>query len=157
MLHLLENLTVLQIEQLFDSPALVALLIAGADGAIEPSEIERAIEVIHIKTFSEYSNLKEFYIALEPDFTKRFYHLYSLLPITKKERNGQIIQRLTALNEVLALMPYKFSLHFYKSLKNYAAHIANASGGVGGFFTISDDEKVLLHLDMITEPTHHTE
>ncbi len=157
MLHTLENLTVLQIEQLFDSPALVVLLIANADGTIEKEEIEKAIEVVHIKSFSEYANVKEFYSALEPDFSRRFHYLLSVLPTSKNERNKEIVKRLTSLNDVLFLLPYKFSLHFYRSLKNYAAHIANAAGGLGGFFAISEVEKQFLHLDMIFEPTHHTE
>ena len=157
MIHQLENLTVMQIEQLFDAPPLVALLIAGADGNIEQSEIDRAIEVVHIKTFSEYNDLKEFFLALDPEFTKRFNHLRNTLPQTKEERNQEIVNRLTALNSILFMLPYKFSLHFYKSMKNYAVHVANAAGGLGGIFTISDDERQFLKLEMIVEPTHHIE
>jgi hypothetical protein len=156
MMHQLENLTVMQVEQLFDAPALVALLIAGADGNIEQSEIDRAIELVHIKTFSEYGDLQEFYKTLEPDFEKRFNHLRASLPQTKAERNLEISRRLEALNEVMFMLPYKFSHHLYKSLKNYAVHIANATGGLG-IFTISENEKHYLHLDMLKEPTHHTE
>ncbi len=157
MIHQLENLTVMQVEQLFDAPVLIALLIAGADGHFEAAEIEKAIEIVHIKSFSEYADLKEFYQALEPDFARRFNHLRNVLPAGKKERNQEIAQRLTALNEVLFMLPYKFSLHFYKSIRNYAVHIANAAGGLGGFFTIGEEEKEFLHLSMINEPTHHTE
>ncbi len=152
-----ENLTVLQVEQLFDGPALVALLIAGADGHVEKVEIDRALEVVHVKTFSEYSDLKEFYKELEPDFSRRFNHLLSILPIAKKERNEAIVARLIKLNDVIFLLPYNFSLHYYRSMKNYAIHIANAAGGIGGLFKISDDENQFLHLEMLKEPTHHTE
>lgn len=157
MMHQLENLTIVQIEQLFDGPALVALLVASADGTIDQAEIDRAAEVVHIKTFSEYSDLKEFYVELEPDFLRRFNHLMAILPQSKNDRNIEIINRLTALNEVLFMLPFKFSLHYYRSLKNYAVHIANAAGGLGGFFMINEEERRLLHLGMILEPTHHTE
>jgi len=157
MIHQFDHLTVAQVEQLFDAPALVALLISGADGNIEQSEIERAIELVHIKTFSEYADIKDFYKAIEPDFYRRFNRLRAFLPKNKKDSIEEIVKRLTALNDIISLLPYKFSLHFYKSLRNYAVHIANASGGLGGAFRISEDEKKYLHLDMIQEPVHHTE
>ncbi len=157
MLYQLDNLTVMQVEQLFDGPALVALLIAGADGTVDQVEVDRATELIHIKTFSEFADIKDFYKELEPDFIRRFNHLRTSLPAGRKERNLEINKRLDSLNDVLALLPYKFSLHYYKSLRNYAVHIANTSNGMGGYFDYTEGEKSLMHLDMLKEPKHHTE
>jgi hypothetical protein len=157
MLYQLENLKVKQVEQLFDGPALVALYIASSDGSVDQNEVNRAIELVHIKTFSEYADLQDFYKQLEPDFTRRFNHIRSTLPMGRKERDLELIKRLTELNSVMAMLPYKFSLHYYKSLRNYAVHIANTSYGMGGFFDYTEEKRKLTHLDMLKEPTHITE
>jgi hypothetical protein len=157
MLQQFEHLTVLQVELLFDAPALVAILIAGSDNHMDPSEIERAMELVHIKTFSETSDLKEFYKELEPQFITRFNNLRKALPLEKEQRQNEIESHLSDLNGVLQNLPYKFAHNYYKSLKNYAVHIANASGGVGGVYKISEDEKKLMHLEMLREPQNFQE
>lgn len=152
-----DHLTVLQVEELFNAPVWVALLIAGADGVVDSSEHNRAAELVHIKSFSEKADLVDFYQTLEPEFELRYMKAANTLPASREDRNKHLVEKLTRLNAVLDLLPYKFALHYYKSLRNYAVHIANASGGIGGLFQISEAEKALIHLPMLLEPTHHTE
>lgn len=152
-----DHLTVLQVEELFNAPVWVAFLIAGVDGVVDAAEHSRAAELVHIKSFSEKADLVDFYKALEPEFELRFMKAATALPSLRDERNKQLVEKLSKLNEVLDLLPYRFALHYYKSLRNYAVHIANAAGGLAGLFQISEAEKEYLHLSMLHEPTHHTE
>lgn len=157
MLNEFENLSVKQIELLFDAPVLVTLWVASADGKIDASERNLAMEIAHIKSFSEKENLKEFYHHLENEFERRMNYYLANLPQDGDEMRKELERKLSELNPIMAQLPYKFAHNLYLSLKNFMVHVANASGGFFGFKSISPEEKEALHLNMVEEPTHHTE
>ena len=103
---MLDNLTQLNQEEkdlLIAAPTFVAALIGGADGNFTDDEIERAAEVIHIKTFSEkHEHVREIYELLDHSQTEQdLVSLMVSLPKTAKERNLYLSTELEQLNGIL--------------------------------------------------------
>ena len=154
---MLDNLTQLEKEEkdlLIVAPNLVSALIGGADGNFSDDEIERAAEVIHIKTFSEkHEHIREIYDLLDHEDTKKdFVALMVSLPKNTEERNNYLVGRLTGLNNILPKLSYSFAIRYYKSLRQIAHLIANADGGFWGIGSVHEAEKVFIKLPMINEP-----
>ncbi|MBK8391868.1 MAG: hypothetical protein IPL23_22440 [Saprospiraceae bacterium] len=53
-------------------------------------------------------------------------------------------------NPILGKLDHLVALHLYKSYTSFAKHVAKASGGVLGFFSIGPNESNLITLPMIT-------
>jgi len=154
---MLDNLTQLDKEEkdlLIVAPSLVAALIGGADGEFSDDEIERAAEVIHIKTFSEkHEHVREIYELLDHESTEQdMVSLMVSLPKDTKERNSYLTERLSSVNAILPKLNYAFSKRYYKSLRQIAHLVANADGGFWGIGSIHEAEKEFVKLPMINEP-----
>ena len=63
--------------------------------------------------------------------------------------NNAIGERLEKLNEILAKLPQDLGANLYKSFISFASHVAKSSGGVLGFFSVSEAEKSVIDLTMI--------
>lgn len=154
---MLDNLTHLDKEEkdlLIAAPTLVAALIGGADGDFTDDEIERAAEVIHIKTFSEkHEHVREIYELLDHAQTKEdLVKLMVSLPKVTTERNQHLAGQLEKINEILPRLNYSFSIRYYKSLRQIAHLVANADGGFWGMGAMHEAEKAYVKLPMIEEP-----
>ncbi|MDB4347730.1 hypothetical protein OAB01_03635 [Bacteroidia bacterium] len=154
---MLDNLTQLNQEEkdlLIAAPTFVAALIGGADGNFTDDEIERAAEVIHIKTFSEkHEHVREIYELLDHSQTEQdLVSLMVSLPKTAKERNLYLSTELEQLNGILPKLNYSFSIRYYKSLRQIAHLVANADGGFWGMGAMHEAERVFVKLPMLIEP-----
>lgn len=154
---MLNNLTQLSKEErdlLIVAPSLVAALIGGADGEFSDDEIERAAELIHIKTFSEkHEHVREIYELLAHENTEAdLINLMLSLPKSTQERNNYLSNRLAQLNDILPKLRYSFSLRFYKSLRQIAHLVATVDGGFWGVGAIHHEEEKFIKLPMINEP-----
>lgn len=154
---MLDNLTQLEKEEkdlLIVAPHLAAALIGGADGDFSNDEIERAAEVIHIKTFSEkHEHVREVYELLDHKDSKNdFIALMVSLPKDTNERNAYLSKRLEGLNNILPKLNYSFSSRYYKSLRQITHLVANAEGGFWGIGSIDKSEAEFVKLPMINEP-----
>ena len=65
------------------------------------------------------------------------------------KRTSEISSLLEELNPILSTIDETVAYHLYKSYKSFAKHVAKASGGLFGFFSIGPEEKALLGLPML--------
>lgn len=137
------------------APVLVGLLIASADHEIESSEIQRIVETVHVKTFSEKNDVSDIYHEIKDDVMVMIKEMLAEFPSDPEARLEQIKNILSGLNPVMKKLDNIFARQLYKSLKSLAVSVANASGGVLGMGTMGPAEKELLGLDMIEDPANY--
>lgn len=152
MIYELEPLTQEEKEMVLKAPALITVLIAGADDAIVPQEINKAIELVNIKTFSEKLDLQPYYEEVAKTIEQDINDVIEALPGTAAERNSVISDELAKLNKVLARLKPAFSHDLYTSWKGFAHRVAQSWGGVLGINSISIHEKEWVDLPMLQEP-----
>jgi hypothetical protein len=139
-------------EVILKAPVYVAILIAGADGKIDKTERKEAIEVARNKQSRSREQLSELYKLVGADFESNFTKLEAELPSGTEERISAITTELRKLNFILPKMNKNFAVKFHASLKDLAKKIAEASGGVLGYLSVSYEESQLMELKMIKDP-----
>lgn len=135
------------------APVYVAILIAGADGNIDKSETKEAIDVAHSKQSRARIELVDYFKLVEPKFEEEFKTLMEELPQDATERTTAITTELRKLNFILPKVDKHFAIALYASLKDLAKKIAEASGGVLGYLSVSYEESKLMDLKMINDPS----
>lgn len=134
------------------APAYVSVLIAGADDNIDKSEIKSAIQLAKVKQQKAREALLGYYKAVGERFEEDFMGLIEGLPHAAAERGPAINRELKKLNLILPKLNKTFATEFYASLKDIAKKIAEASGGVLGYLSVSYEEAKLMELTMINDP-----
>jgi len=147
-----ENLREEEIDVLLTAPVYVAILIAGADGNIDKSERKEAIDVAHSKQSRAREQLVDYYKLVGESFETKFNKLIDELPESAEERNKVLTAELRKLNFILPKIDKNFGVKLHASLKELAKKIAEASGGVLGYLSVSYEESKLIELQMIKEP-----
>ena len=138
-----------EFDQLKDAISLITVYIAGADGKINNDETKWAEKVTKIRSYSLPEVLAGFYEEVGVDFQERLENYISSLT-DLDTRNSTVSDKLTALNPILAKLSPNLGAALYKSYLSFAKHVAKASGGFLGFFSIGPDEAALLNLEMLT-------
>lgn len=141
-----------EIEVLLKAPVYVAVLIAGADSKIDKSEIEQAVKVAESKQSRAREQLLEFYKEVGAGFEDKLNHAIDELPSGVEERNEAITQELRKLNHILPKIDSAYAIKLHASLKDMAKKIAEASGGVLGYMSVSYEEAKLMDLPMLEDP-----
>jgi len=136
---------------MFKAPILVCILIAGADGTIDKSEINEAITIARKEAKSK-SLITDFYQELSQDFEDKLKVLIQSYPYQAKERTEIIIKELKALNDVLPKLDRAFAKQFYDSLRKISEKIASSSGGLLGMKSVGGEEAKYIQLSMIRDP-----
>ncbi len=149
-----ENLKESEVAVLLDAPVLVTILIAGADGNIDSKERKEAIELAKSKQSRAREQLIEYYKVVWDKFESRFNELIDTLPEDTEERNKEITRELRKLNFIFPKVDKAFSIKLYGSLKDLAKRIAEASGGIMGYLSVSYEEQKLMDLRMIQDPSN---
>ncbi len=139
-----------EFEKLRESIALITVLIAGADGKFEKKELNWAEKIAEIRSYKMSESLIGFYQEVGKDFSSKLEEYVDAFPNNVSDRNRIIAERLEGLNDILAKLSPKLGASMYKSLTSFAKHVAKASGGFWGFFTIGPEEEKLIGLPMIT-------
>lgn len=152
MIYELEPLTQEEKEMVLKAPALITVLIAGADDNIVYEEISKAIELVNIKTFSEKLDLQPYYEIVAKTIEQDINDVIEALPGTASERNGVISDELAKLNKLLSRLKPDFSQDLYTSWKGLAHKVAQSWGGILGINSISNHEKQWIGLPMLQEP-----
>lgn len=134
------------------APLLVSILVAGADGEVDSAEIERTIQLIHTKTFSEASDIRHLYREIDHDVEPAITSILKGLPTDITEREKRLSDELAGLNNILAKLDPQIATDFYNSLRGFALRVAQASGGILGMGPLGHHEKELMKLPMINEP-----
>jgi hypothetical protein len=135
--------------KLKDAIPLITLLIGGADGDLDQNEKEWAEKITKIRAYKMSEDLIGFYREVGVDYHDRLEQFIEELPDDVDERTAAISTKLEELNPVMASIDQTVAYHLYKSYKSFAKHVAKASGGLFGFFSIGPHEKALLGLPML--------
>ena len=142
-----------EIDVLLKAPVYVAILIAGADGTIDKTEKKQAIDVARNKQSRARDQLAEYYKIVGEKFESNFYSLLDALPAGTEDRTQAVSIELRKLNFILPKIDKNFGIKLHSSLKDLAKKIAEASGGVLGYLSVSYEEAKLMELRMIKEPS----
>ncbi|XOV94750.1 MAG: hypothetical protein ACFHWX_08600 [Bacteroidota bacterium] len=141
-----------EINLLLKTPAYVAILIGGADGEIDKKEYAEAVEILHLKQSKAREQLIDYFHEVGKTFQQDLDRLIKELPEDTEARTKAISTELRKLNIILPKIDKTFAIKLYASLKEFAKRIAEASGGVLGYLSVSFEESQLLDLKMIHEP-----
>lgn len=144
-----ENITQPEFDQLKNALLHITVLISGADGRIDASETDWAEKLTEIRGYAHKEDLRDFYDEAYLDFRNKLEQLIKSLPENVDQRNEQLSAELSKLNPVLAKLDNKIGHEMYSSLVSFAKHIAQASGGVLRFMSISKAEEKWISLPMI--------
>jgi len=156
MIQQFENLSEQELDLMLNIPVLITILIAGADNDIDQDEQSWAKKLTTYRQFTEKPVLQEYYKEVNKNFEanlNKFVSYINSFPSDAGERNPHIGQELTKLNDILPKLEGEFAIAFYESIKSFARHVAEASGGVLGFGSISPEEKEWVELQMINNPS----
>ena len=135
--------------KLKDAIPLITLLIGGADGDLDKDEKAWAEKVTKIRSYKMSDDLIGFYQEVGKDFADKLDQYVRDFPSTVEDRVHLISERLSLINPILKKLDPKVAYHLYKSYLSFAKHVAKASGGFFGFFSIGPDEGDLIDLPML--------
>jgi hypothetical protein len=142
-----------EIKLMLDTPALVTILISGADEKIEKKETDWAARLTRFrKANTKLPSLQDYYTEVAKDFEHRLAAQIDALPVDVDERNAAISAELAKLNDILPKLSKEFANNFYQDMKSFAEGVAKSAGGVMSMGTISPQERQWLGLDMIDPP-----
>jgi len=149
----LKNLREDEVDLIRKAPAYVCILIAGADDNIDKNELKEAIAVANAKQTRAREGLVEFYKEIAKTFEDDLQNLIQELPDAAAKRNPEITKELRRLNRILVKLDKRFATKLYGSLKDMAKRVAEASGGILGYMSVSYEEAKLVELSMIKDPS----
>ena len=147
------NLSQEEEELMYSLPIYVSVLIAGADGKIDSTEIKKAVSLAGLKKKKARKDLLEYYNHVNTDFEDKIKVTIANLPLNQKEREEILIEDIKKSNDAFQKIDKKFAIKLYASLKETANHIAEASGGVFGYMSVGYEESRLIDLKMIKDPS----
>ncbi|WP_235295899.1 tellurite resistance TerB family protein [Portibacter marinus] len=145
-----KNISKEEYEMLQEAVFDVTILIAGADGEIDPNEKEWADKITHIRTYTGPEVLRQFYAEIDGYFEKHLDDKIKKLPQHVEKRNVKLATSLRNINPILAKLPQDVAATYYESLRTLATHVARASGGILRVWAISSEEAAWVELPMIT-------
>jgi hypothetical protein len=144
-----------EIAVLLKAPVLVSILIAGADDKIDKSEIAQAVDIANTKQSRAREQLIEYYREVGKDFHAKFEKFVEEMPDSADGRSEIITKELRKLNHILPKIENKFAIKLHASLKDMAKKVAEASGGVLGYMSVSYEEAKMMELKMIDDPSQY--
>ena len=139
---------------LIKTPAIITILIAGADSDIDKAEIQEAKEIIY-RIKENASSLSSFYNQVIENFEINLDQFLGTYPTNTRERNQIISEELKLLNHILPNLELDTAINFYSDMKQLARHIAEASGGVLGYLSVDKEESKYMNLPMIKNPEEY--
>ncbi|WMN06576.1 hypothetical protein QYS48_32900 [Marivirga arenosa] len=148
----LQNLNESELDLLKKIPAMVTILIAGADEEISKSELKEAVNVTKIKQSKARKELLSYYKEVAPDFEESLNELLNSYPQEAEVRSKQVIEEIERLNSILTKVDKDWAVQFIESMKDIAKRVAEAAGGVFGYLSIGYEESKLIDLKMIKVP-----
>ena len=132
-----------------NTPALVSLLIGGADNNFDNEEKERAKKIVAFRKTTGDPLLFEYFNLVEETFENEIQILSERYSGDALERNSKITEELVKLNEILPKMDHNYANALLQNWRTLAKGVAEASGGFLGMFEESSEEAHLVGLKMI--------
>ncbi|MBC7424892.1 MAG: hypothetical protein H7321_00035 [Bacteroidia bacterium] len=151
----IEHLSQKEQQLILDSPLLVTVLIAGADGNFDEAEIKTAIKIIHTKSYAEEKDVRGIFKDIDSHSESAIDSLIYSMPTDLTSRTVSITRKLEELNEIMPKLEVQFAKDLYKSLRELAYYIGHSHDSILGIGFNLKVKKDLLHLDMIQEPFHN--
>ncbi|MEO0898052.1 MAG: hypothetical protein AAFY71_16705 [Bacteroidota bacterium] len=136
-----------EVSLLAKAPALVTVLVAGADQEIDKKEINWANKLVNFRTFTADEKLHDYYELVNADFEETLNQLVS--EWTAESGQAAVNEQLSLLKPILAKVDDDYAILLKESLRSMAKHVAKASGGFLGMGTIDGNEEKVLSLDML--------
>lgn len=145
----LKNLNESEAALLKLAPALITVLIGGADDNLEAAEEKRAERAVQFRQHTGDPLLFEYFQWVETTFEADLKAVESqYLPLTAEERNAQITAELSKVNEILTGIDAKYAAALIANFRSLAKAIADTSGGILGAISAAPEENALIHLAM---------
>lgn len=143
-----KNLSEEETTALLDAPA----LIAGADNKIDEKEIDYSSKIAHYRAGNNESILQSYYAEVDKFIGDAITQQINSLPKELIDRQHIITEELAKLNDILPKLDKGFAAELYKSFLSFAKSVAQSSGGLWGYASITPEEERLLGLSMINNP-----
>ncbi|MEZ4828106.1 MAG: hypothetical protein R3C61_17750 [Bacteroidia bacterium] len=131
---------------LINAPALITVLIAGADNNISKKETDWAGKLVHYRSFTSEPRLQNYYEAVKEEFETA---LDNLIGSWDENSEAVITGELAGVNTILPKIDAEYASMLKESWRSLAHKVAGAEGGLFGFGSIDEAEKKLLSLPMI--------
>lgn len=129
---------------LFKAPAVVTILIAGADKDIDKKEEMQGRKLVNYRTFTSDIFLHEYYEAAHQVFDANMTDLMSVwTPETGPE---SMSKALTDIGTVVAKLPEDHAESLKSSLRSLATKVAEADGGFLHMGGVSAEERAVIDL-----------
>jgi hypothetical protein len=141
-----KDLTEEEAALMYKAPALITVLIAGADNNIDKREKDWATKVVNYRTFTAQPKLQEYYEKVQADFKET---LNSLVDSWNENSADEITAQLASTNPIFEKIGEEYSGYLKASWRSLAQKVAGASGGILGFGAVDKHEKKLIDLPML--------
>ena len=152
MLYQLQKLSSEEQTSIKRSPIWVTLLVACADYDIQEKEIDRAKEIIYIKSYALQNDLKNLYKELDANIEQEIDQALAAIPSAGNDRIQYLEEKISELNPIFEKLDSTFNKQLYKSLKSIALAVAQSDRGLFGVGRISHEEEHYISLPMLKKP-----
>ena len=138
-----------EIELLLEAPALITILIGGADGELDSEERNWSERLLRSRTYNNPKVLNDYYRVVVETFWVRMQSEMAHLPRDVEARNLEISARLAQLNPILARLDRRLAADLYKGFVGLAEETAKSSGGFLRIGAIGTEENEWIKLPML--------
>ena len=121
---------------LLKAPAIVSLLAASLDHNITKAEIDDAIELAHLRTFTSSKLLQPYYQAVEKNFKSTLTALMSRYLPMNAYSEEYFQEQINQINQLLGTIDPIFARALKESLNSYARHVNNSDKNFVEYFLV---------------------
>jgi hypothetical protein len=149
----LSKLSQEDLDELHLVPVWVCILIAGADNVFSKKEIKRAVKLSKEKQHAADGFLMDYYKIVSKRFEVNVKGYIALMPKDLEQRTEYLVRKLTQVNDLFKKIEINYAHQLYLSFRDFAYHVAHASGGLFGLLSVSFAESKYIDLKMIDDPS----
>ena len=136
-------------KRLTDAFPMIAVLIGAADGHLDKYEIDNAHRIAVIRSHSFDADLKPFFGDVAKDFRTKIEDVVDVAPSDEDQLQAFLSKELEKCSPVLQKLTDDLALRIHQSMRSFARHIAESSGGFLNYLSVTAEEEALIDLDMI--------
>jgi hypothetical protein len=125
-----EKLTMEERALLLQAPALVSVLAASGDQAIDKAGKADAIKLAHLKIVTADAALLPYYKEVHINFKRHFEAIVKRYAPFDDRKRGALRREIESLNPIIAKLDTEFAKSLHASLARYEEHVKKAEGSV---------------------------